>query len=90
MGRVFSPFEIGARFRIVPPRASLAERSRIDLVMAAGAFGSGEHETTRSCLEILQSLADLENARVLDLGSGTGILSIAAIKLGARKALCVV
>jgi len=89
MGREFSPFEIGARFRIVPPRASAAESSRIDLVMAAGAFGSGEHETTRSCLEILQSLPDLENARVLDFGSGTGILSIAALKLGARNALCV-
>jgi len=89
MGRVFSPFEVGARFRVVPPRASLAESSRIDLVMAAGAFGSGEHETTRSCLELLQSFPDLENARVLDFGSGTGILSIAALKLGAREALCV-
>lgn len=89
MGRVFSPFEIGARFRIVPPGVAPAASSRIDLVMAAGAFGSGEHETTRSCLEILQALPDLEDARVLDLGSGTGILAIAALKLGARQALCV-
>jgi ribosomal protein L11 methyltransferase len=89
MGREFSPFEIGERLRIVPPRASVAESSRIDLVMAAGAFGSGEHETTRSCLELLQSLPGLEGSRVLDFGSGTGILAIAALKLGARRALCV-
>jgi ribosomal protein L11 methyltransferase len=89
MGREFSPFEIGEHLRIVPPRASIAESSRIDLVMAAGAFGSGEHETTRSCLELLESLPDLEHARVLDLGSGTGILAIAALKLGAREAVCV-
>jgi ribosomal protein L11 methyltransferase len=89
MGRVFSPFEVGERFRIVPPGAAVAESSRIDLVMAAGAFGSGEHETTRSCLEILPSLPGLEGARVLDFGSGTGILAIAALKLGAQSAVCV-
>jgi ribosomal protein L11 methyltransferase len=88
-GRVFAPFEIGGRLRIVPPGTPLATGSRIDLAMAAGAFGSGEHETTRSCLELLQTSVDPENARVLDLGSGTGILSVAALKLGARSALCV-
>lgn len=89
MGRVFSPFEIGARLRIVPPGTPLGEGSRIDVAMAAGAFGSGEHETTRSCLELLQSSVDPDNARVLDFGSGTGILAIAALKLGARSAVCV-
>ena len=62
---------------------------RIDLVMAPGAFGSGEHETSASCLELLETLPEPEGARVLDLGSGTGILAIAALKLGARSALCV-
>jgi ribosomal protein L11 methyltransferase len=57
--------------------------------MAPGAFGSGEHETSASCLEILAELPAPEGARVLDLGSGTGILAIAALKLGARSALCV-
>jgi ribosomal protein L11 methyltransferase len=56
--------------------------------MAAGAFGSGEHETTASCLEIIEKLPHLEGARVLDLGSGTGILAIAALRLGAKSALC--
>lgn len=57
--------------------------------MARGAFGSGEHETTASCLELLTRMPELREGRVLDLGSGTGILAIAALKLGARFALCV-
>jgi ribosomal protein L11 methyltransferase len=89
MSREFAPFEIGERFRISPPEAPAVGDARIDLVMAAGAFGSGEHETTASCLELLEKLPDLEGARVLDLGSGTGILAIAALKLGARSAVCV-
>jgi len=88
MSRKFTPFEIGERFRISPPGAPASDDGRIDLVMAAGAFGSGEHETTASCLELLATLPDLAGARVLDLGSGTGILAIAALKLGARSALC--
>ncbi len=57
--------------------------------MARGAFGSGEHETTASCIEVLEELPDLTGRTILDLGSGTAILSIAAQKLGAGPALCV-
>lgn len=58
----------------------------IPLVMGKkGAFGSGEHETTRSCLELLEQLPQVRGARVLDFGSGTGILAIAAVKLGASS-----
>jgi len=89
MGREFTPFEIGGRFRISPPGTPACGGDPIELVMAPGAFGSGEHETTASCLEILTTLPDLEGARLLDLGSGTGILAMAALKLGARSALCV-
>ena len=89
MSREFTPFEVGDRFRISPPGAPASRDARIDLVMAPGAFGSGEHETSASCLEVLAGLPDPEGARVLDLGSGTGILAIAALKLGARSALCV-
>jgi ribosomal protein L11 methyltransferase len=64
------------------------DEGRIEIVLVRGAFGSGEHETTRSCLEVLEQLEELSGASVLDFGSGTGILAIAALKLGARRALC--
>ncbi len=86
---MYQPFEIGRRFRITPPGHPVAADDRIDLVMQRGAFGSGEHETTESCLEQLESLAGLKGASILDLGSGTGILAIAALKLGANNAVCV-
>lgn len=86
---MYTPFTIGRRFRILPPGAPASTDGRLDIVMARGAFGSGEHETSASCLEILEELPDLAGARVLDLGSGTGILALAALRLGAREALCV-
>ena len=89
MSREMTPFEVGERFRVSSPGTPVPRDARIDLVMAPGAFGSGEHETTASCLELLSTLPGLTGARVLDLGSGTGILAIAALKLGAGSALCV-
>ena len=83
------PFNIGSKFRITPPGTPATNDDRIDLIMQRGAFGSGEHETTESCLEILGNLPEMSRARVLDLGSGTGILAIAALKLGAKQAVCV-
>jgi len=93
---MYEPFALGSRFRIVPPgtppaRAPAAP-ARLDLVMARGAFGSGEHETTASCVELLEELAAdgaLAGARVLDLGAGTGILGVAALALGAAHAVLV-
>jgi ribosomal protein L11 methyltransferase len=60
-----------------------------DLVIEGSAFGGGTHPTTRSCLELLAGIAPLDGARVLDLGSGSGILAITALRLGAAAALCV-
>ncbi|MDY6848326.1 MAG: 50S ribosomal protein L11 methyltransferase [Thermodesulfobacteriota bacterium] len=86
---MYSPFNIGARFRITPPGDNPVEDERIPLVIAKGAFGSGEHETSASCLEILEELPQVQGARVLDLGSGTGILAIGALHLGAAQAVCI-
>lgn len=88
-GRQFNPFPVGKRFNIVPENVQNPANSRVNLIMAAGAFGSGEHETSASCLEELEQLTSLQNKQVLDLGSGTGILALAALKLGAQAALCV-
>ena len=85
----YHPFNIGSKFRISPPDHPSSNDNRIDLIMRRGAFGSGEHETTESCLELLGNLQDVSGARVLDLGSGTGILAIAALQLGAKHAVCV-
>ncbi len=86
---MYQPFNIGSKFRITPPGTPAANDARVDLIMQRGAFGSGEHETTESCLEILGNLPDISGAHVLDLGSGTGILAIAALRLGAQHAICV-
>ena len=85
----YEPFTVGERLRVIPPGRVPSFDGRIDIIMARGAFGSGEHETTRSCLEILERLPSMEGRSVLDLGSGTAILAIAALKLGADRAVCV-
>jgi ribosomal protein L11 methyltransferase len=76
-------------FRILPPSAATGPLGPRDLVIAASAFGGGTHPTTARCLELLELLAPLDGLRVLDLGSGSGILGIAAVRLGATSALCV-
>ncbi len=65
---------------IVPPR-----KDRIAIVIDPGqAFGTGGHDTTRLILEMLEDRSDLPR-EVLDVGTGSGVLAIAAVKLGAKK-----
>lgn len=52
------------------------------------AFGTGEHATTRGCLRLLDEVVR-DGERVLDVGSGSGILSVAAVRLGAREVMAV-
>jgi ribosomal protein L11 methyltransferase len=76
------PITIGP-LTIVPPE--LGEPSAGTLVIdMAQAFGTGHHETTTGCLAALLEL-DLAGRRVLDVGTGTGLLAIAAAKLGAAQ-----
>ncbi len=64
----------------------LRENSLLLRIDPGTAFGTGMHETTRLCIRALESL-DLRGARLLDLGTGSGILSILAVKRGAERAV---
>lgn len=83
----FQGFEAG-RFRIVPEWEQSAGSGDVIVVDPGRAFGTGTHETTRLCLGALESLADERSlGRVLDVGAGTGILAVAARRLGAATAV---
>src|SRR5712664_2709539 len=83
----FGPIRISAHLWIVPTWRAPPEPEAINLVLDPGlAFGTGSHPTTRLCLQWLErSIAGGET--VLDYGCGSGILAIAALKLGARRAV---
>ena len=92
----YKPMEIGDRLLVVPEwlredpkvRAGL-QAGRVPLVLDPGlTFGTGSHATTRLCLTVLERTIR-GGERVLDLGCGSGILSIAALKLGASAATAV-
>lgn len=88
-GRVFRSFDIGP-FTIIPEGEPPPSGCGIPLILGKkGAFGSGEHETTASCLEFLAGMGDLAGIKALDLGSGTGILALAAVRLGAASVLAI-
>jgi len=88
----FPVLRIGRRL-VVRPTWRRHRRAPDDVVLALDpgmAFGTGLHPTTRLCLAGLESLADrggLAGRRVLDVGCGSGILAIAAVRLGAAEAL---
>ena len=88
-GEEHAAIDVGMRLRLVAPGCEAASDGRVAVTVARGAFGSGEHETTRACLEALEALPELAGARVLDLGCGTGVLAVAALALGAWSAVAI-
>ena len=77
--------KIGKHFEVFCSTETIDAGERIPIILGSGrAFGSGEHETTSSCLEELENIPIILNSKVLDVGCGTGILSIAAAMMGAR------
>jgi ribosomal protein L11 methyltransferase len=88
----YHPIPIGRKLLILPawiaPRDEKRIPIRIDLGMA---FGTGTHPTTQMCLKLIEDFFSFttkkSGMRVIDIGCGSSILSIAALKLGAEKAL---
>lgn len=77
------PFVVAPTWAELPPGTDPAVALRIDPKMA---FGTGYHETTRICLRLLADAVP-DGATVLDVGTGTGLLAIAALRLGASSAV---
>ena len=84
--RFYKPMEIGERLLVVPQWEEARDDGRVKLVLNPGlTFGTGSHATTRLCLQALDKYIR-GGEKLLDLGCGSGILSIAALVLGAKEA----
>ena len=83
--KYYHPMDVGQRLAIVPSWQDY-DTDRVKLILDPGlAFGTGGHETTNLCLEVLDERVK-GGERVLDIGTGSGSLAIAALKLGAAGA----
>ena len=89
----YKPIRIGERLVIVPAWMDSPDPDRLAIRIDPGmAFGTGTHPTTQLCLELLEKVilerrGAQDEFRLIDVGCGSGILSIAALKLGASSAL---
>ena len=86
--KYFKPMEIGKRFAICPSWEEYDNREERNILRIdpGAAFGTGTHATTSMCLEILDEYA-AEGKTMLDVGCGSGILSIASVLLGCESAV---
>jgi len=83
----FHPMKFGERLWICPSWLEVPEPDAVNVMLDPGlAFGTGTHPTTALCLTWLDGL-DLTDKTVVDFGCGSGILSLAALKLGAKKVI---
>lgn len=88
--KYYKPFNVGDRLWVKPEwEEGQVPEGRLPIIMDPGmAFGTGTHETTFMCMELLQNCVT-PGMQVYDIGCGTGILAIAALKLGATHAIAV-
>ncbi|MFJ5319738.1 50S ribosomal protein L11 methyltransferase [Pectobacterium versatile] len=83
----FHPMQFGKRLWICPSWREIPDPTAVNVMLDPGlAFGTGTHPTTALCLQWLDGL-DLEGKTIIDFGCGSGILAIAALKLGAARAI---
>jgi len=85
--KVWKPFRVGRLAVVAPWRESVLRPTDLRLELEpGGAFGSGRHATTRMCMRVIQERLR-PGSRLVDAGSGSGILAVSAALLGAREAL---
>lgn len=87
--RNYHPIQIGKNLAVIPAWVEQKFPGKLPIYIHPGlAFGTGTHPTTQLCLEYLESLVP-PSMQVFDIGCGSGILSIAAARLGAKKVVAV-
>lgn len=86
--KYFKAFEVGERLAVCPSWEQYDNRENRTVISLdpGAAFGTGTHATTSLCLEVLENNV-IESTTVLDIGTGSGILAIAANLLGAKSAI---
>ena len=87
--RFFTPQKVGKAFWVTPPWATppLLRHRQVIIIEPGMAFGTGTHATTRGCMEFIEQVATMFRGTkfsALDVGTGSGILAIALVKLGAK------
>jgi len=88
----FATANVGRRLRVRPPWARAAADERLDIeILPAMAFGTGQHASTLGCLLAIEDVfeRDEPHSPTLDVGTGSGILAIAAARLGAREVVAI-
>jgi ribosomal protein L11 methyltransferase len=85
--RFFKPVQVTSRFVVIPPWSKVRlKKGQMAIVITPGmAFGTGTHATTILCILALEDRLGKKGLSVLDVGTGSGILSIVAAKLGAKE-----
>lgn len=83
----FEPVRLSSRLTMIPDGYSTSGDFELGLKLSPGlGFGTGYHPTTRMCVQALESM-DLTGRTIIDAGTGSGILAIAGILLGAKKVI---
>ncbi len=85
--RFFKPVQVTSRFWVKPPWSQVRlKRGQISIGITPGmAFGTGTHASTQLCIQALEERIKKKGLSVLDVGTGSGILSIVAAKLGVKE-----
>lgn len=85
--KFYNPIKIGKKLLILPEWIENFDKDRLEIkIDPSMAFGTGTHPTTQLCMKLMEDLV-IPDSDVIDVGCGSGILSITAVKLGAKNVL---